>query len=217
MGLGDLFKSKKERERELRRKQRRAFRQAEDAINTVKQRIAKMIAERDRAWEEARGYLKGGQKTAARRSLQGVRANELMIDQLEKKRWVFEQLITRLEISKTDQEFALALGAINTVIEIDPETVEDVLDAVDEKLGEQVDVDRIWENMHSREMGEVTARQSDVVPSIDDMMSNLEDEAVADVRGSRITEPTSTDSVSDQIGEGRERLKKLMDDEKQEG
>lgn len=217
MGLGDLFKSKKERERELRRKQRRAFRQAEDAINTVKQRIAKMIAERDRAWEEARNYLKGGQKSAARRSLQGVRANELMIDQLQKKRWVFEQLITRLELSKTDQEFAMALGAINMVIEIDPETVEDVLDAVDEKLGDQVDVDRIWEGMHEREMGDVTTRQSEVVPSIDDMMSNLEDEAVADVRGSRIAEPTSNDSVSEQIGEGRERLKKLMDDEKQEG
>ena len=47
MGLGDLFKSKNEREREASKKRRKAFREAESAVDDVRGRIDKM--KRDRA------------------------------------------------------------------------------------------------------------------------------------------------------------------------
>ena len=42
--------------------------------------------------------------------------------------------------------------AINTVVKIDPDAVADVLGEVEDKLGEQVDTDRVWEKMHEKEM-----------------------------------------------------------------
>lgn len=217
MALGDLFKSKKEREKELRKQRRKAFRDAGNAIDTVKDRVNTMKADRDKSWAEARQYLKAGQKGAAQRCLQSVRANELMMDQLEKKRWVFEQLTTKLELARTDQEFSGALKAINTVIEIDPEAVADVLEDVQDKLGEQVDVDKIWSNMYDKEMAGVE-KVSDSIPSIEDMMKDLEDEVVADVRGSKVAETASESadgsSISEEIGEGRKRLNNLLEEDK---
>jgi len=215
MGLGNLFRSKSEREKELKKKRRKAFRDAENAVAIVKQRVDQLIAERNKAWSEAREYLKAGQKAAARRALKSVRATELMIDQVEKKRWVFDQLLTRLELSKTDQEFSQALGAINSVIEIDPETVADVLDEVQDRLGEQLDVDQGWDKMYDREMAGVE-QVSDSVLAVDEMMEHLEGEVVAEVRGRKIaqSEAVLESSVAEEIGEGREKLKRLLEDDK---
>ncbi len=217
MPLGDIFKSKKDREKAQAKKRRKAFRDAENAIDMVKDRANSMKAERDKSWAEARQYLKAGQKGAAQRCLQSVRASELMMDQIEKKRWVFEQLTTKLELARTDQEFSGALKAIDAVIQIDPEAVADVLDDVQDKLGEQVDVDKIWNKMYDKEMTGVD-KVSDTIPSIEDMMKNLEDEVVADVRGSKVvdtvSESTGGSTVSEEIGEGRKRLKELMEDDK---
>lgn len=216
MAIGDLFKSKGEREKEERKKRRKAFRDAENAVDAVKDRINGMKGERDKAWKEARQYLKDGNKAASQRSLQSVRANEMMMLQLEKKRWVFEQLLTKLEMSKTDQEFAQALSAINTVVQIDPEAVADVLDEVQDTLGEQVDIDKIWDKMYDKEMVGVEGKMTDTIPTVEDMMKDLEDEVVADVRGGKVTESESSggSKVSEEIGEGREKLKRLLEDEK---
>jgi len=215
MGLGDLFKSKAEREKELRKERRKAFRQAENAVDAVKDRVRSLKAERDNSWAEAREYLKAGQKGAAQRSLQSVRANELIVDQLEKKRWVFDQLLTKLEMSKTDQEFSQSLGAIDAVVNIDPEAVADVLDEVQDKLGEQLDVDKVWNKTFDREMAGVE-KASDTIPSVEDMMKDLEDEVVADVRGSKVVESEASGGsrINEEIGEGREKLKKLLEVDK---
>ncbi len=143
MALGDLFKSKKDREKEDQRKRRKAFREAESAVDVVKERVGKFKKERDKAWAEARQYLKDGQKGAAQRCLQTCRAAEMMGAKLEMKRWVFEQLLTKLDLAKTDQEFTASMAAINTVVKIDPEAVADVMGEIEDKLGDQVDTDKI--------------------------------------------------------------------------
>ena len=218
MALGDLFKSKREREREQAKKRRKAFREAENAVDVVKDRIAKLKRERDKAWAEARKYLKDGQKAAAQRQLQTCRASEMLMAKLETKSWVFEQLLTKLELAKSDQDFAQALGAINTVIQIDPEAVADVLDEVQDKLGEQVDTDKIWEKVHEKEMEGVETQMTDVIPSIEDMEKQLQDEVAADLGGRRPIKATEDDetepSVKQKIGEGRKRLKDLLEGDK---
>lgn len=213
-----LFMSKKEREREEAKKRRKAFREAEGAVDVVKERITKLKKDRDRAWTEARQYLKDGQKAAAQRNLQTVRASEVMMGKLEIKRWVFEQLLTKLELAKTDQDFTQALGAINTVVKIDPEAVADVLDEVGDKLGEQVDTEKIWEKMHGKEMEGVETQMTDTIPTTDDMMAQLTDEVAADLGGPRKAKTSDSGevepSVKQRIGEGRRRLKDLMEGEK---
>lgn len=213
-----LFMSKKDREREEAKKRRKAFREAEGAVDVVKERIKKLKLDRDKAWNEARQYLKDGQKAAAQRNLQTVRASEVMMGKLEMKRWVFEQLLTKLELAKTDQDFTQALGAINTVVKIDPEAVADVLDEVQDKLGEQVDTDKIWEKMHGKEMEGAETQMTDTIPTTEDMMSQLQDEVAADLGGprkSKVSESGEVEpSLKHRIGEGRRRLKDLMEGDK---
>ncbi len=214
-----LFMSKKEREREESKKRRKAFREAEGAVDAVKDRITKLKKDRDKAWTEARQYLKDGQKAAAQRNLQTVRASEVMMGKLETKRWVFEQLLTKLDLAKTDQDFTGALAAINTVIKIDPEAVADVLGEVQDKLGEQVDVDRIWEKTHNKEMEGAEAQMTDTIPTTEDMMKQLTDEVAVEIGGSgggvRVAEEGQAgSSVKQQIGEGRRRLKDLLEGDK---
>ncbi len=217
MPFGDLFKSKKEREREETKKRRKAFREAENAVDVVKDRIAKLKKDRDKSWSEARQYLKDGQKAAAQRGLQACRAIEMLMSKLEMKRWVFEQLLSKLELAKSDQDFTLALSAINTVVKINPEAIDDVLVDVQDKLGEQVDTDKIWENVYGKEMEGVETQMTDVFPSIEDMEKQLQDEVAADLgtpRSLTVTEESEGgSSIKQQIGEGRQRLKDLLDGE----
>ena len=218
MAFGDLFKSKSERDKEQVKKRRQAFRQAENSVDVVKDRIAKLKKERDKAWGEARTYLKDGQKAAANRCLQTCRASEMLMSKLEMKRWVFEQLLTKLELAKTDQEFANALLAINTVVHIDPEQVADVLGEVEDKLGDQVDTDKIWEKMYGKEMEGVNTEMTDVIPSIEEMQKQLQDEVAEEIGGSRSVQPErekeTGPSAKDKISEGRKRLRDLMEGDK---
>jgi len=217
MGFGDLFKSKSERQKETQKKRRKAFREAESAVDDVKGRIEKMKRDRDKAWKDARQYLKDGQKAASQRCLQTVRASELLMTKLEQKRWVFEQLLSKLEMAQTDQEFSKSLSAINAVVEIDPEAVADVLDEVQDKLGEQVDTDKIWEKVHEKEMEGVENKLSDVVPSIEEMAAQLEDEVAEDInedKPSRSKGKGEKSETRDKIGEGRKRLKDLLEGDK---
>ena len=211
-----LFMSKKEREREEAKKRRKAFRDAERAVDVVKDRINKLKKDRDKAWTEARQYLKDGQKAAAQRQLQTCRASEMLMHKLEMKRWVFEQLLSKLELAKSDQDFSQALNAINTVVEIDPDAVADVLDEVQDKLGEQIDTDKIWDKVYGKEMEGVESDMTDAIPSIDDMAKQLEDEVAADIGGTqaRTTESQTDPNIKDKIGEGKRRLKDLMEGEK---
>lgn len=219
MGIADLFKSSKEIEREKNRARRRALRDVERASDVVKDRIATLKKERDAAWTQAREYLRDGQKAAAQRCLQSVQANELMMGKLERKSWVFSQLATKMEMAKTDQEFAAALGNLNTTLEIDPDKVADVLGDVDGTLSEQGDIDKIWEKEYGKEMNGLS--QSDAIPSVEEMMANLEKEVVADVTGGKSVAGRVSSAgrdavggIAEAIGEGRRRLKALMDGKK---
>ena len=218
MAISDLFKSRQERDRENVRIRRKAFREAENAADAVKDRVKKLKGERDKAWTSARAYLKDGQKGAAQRCVQTVRASEVMIAKLETKKWVFEQLLTKMDMAKTDQEFSGALSAISAVVKIDPEAVADVLGEVEDKLGDQVDTDKIWEKMHEKEMDGVGNQMADSVPSVDQMFHDLEGEVAAQI----VEERPATGKVAhgfegslrEEIGEGRRRLKDLMGGDK---
>lgn len=181
MAISDLIKSRKDRERDAAKVRRRAFREAENALDSVKDRTRKLQSERDKHWGQARDYLKAGQKGAAQRSLQSVRGSEILIHKVQQKQWVFEQLLTKMDLAKTDNEFAQSLKAITAVVQIDPEHVDDVMAEIEDKLGEQGATDKIWDRMNSKEMEGVEGALTDSVPTIDSLMADLEDE-VADTQ-----------------------------------
>jgi hypothetical protein len=203
-----LFKSKKERERQDRRDRRHAFRQAESAVDEVKDRIKQMGRDADKQWTQARDALKAGQKAAAQRLLTSYRASQVLMTKLEQKRWVFEQYLTKMQVAQTDNEFAKALESVNKVTHIDPERVADVFEASQDILGEQVDSDRFWSKLYEKEMDGATGSLEDRIPSIDELSKQLEAEAGAEVGGGTGKADAALD---DRIKSGQERVKNLLD------
>ena len=203
-----FFKTRKERERMARRKRRRAFRQAENSVLEVKERIKRMEKEASKDWKKAKESMQSGEKAAAQRSLTSYRAAQVLMTKLEQKRWVFEQYLMKMEAAGTDQEFASALAAVNKVVEINPERVEDVFDAAQDTLGEQQDAERFWSSLYDREMDGAEGALEDHIPSMEELGKTLEEDAGSAISNS--SEKVAED-LKGRISEGRERVKKLLD------
>ena len=197
------------RRRLERRERRHAFRDAENAIADVKARQAELEKEAKRQWEAARTALKNGEKAAANRALTSSRAAQTMVMKLEQKRWVFEQYLTKMQVAESDNQFASALGAINKVVRIDPERVEDVFGAAQDALGEQVDSDRFWNSMYEKEMAGASGSLQDHIPSMEDMASQLEQEVAAEIGGAAGSAAADA-ALSARISEGQQRVKDLL-------
>ena len=221
MALGDLFKSKKQRQREERKKRRRANRQVRTSLDGIHSRVEELKKKRDKDWAEARNYLKDGQKNAAARCLKACRATEILMARLERKAWIWEQKVVNLEASEADVQMAGALQEMNDLMNIDPDAIADTLDDVNDSLAEQGDVDKLMEAEYEKEMDGVMTESSDHLLSLDEMEKMLEDEVAAEIgpiegtKTRQVAVETETDTdVSDKISEGRKRLKGLMEEDK---
>jgi len=208
--MGFLFKSAAERAREARRAQRKAFREAENVIEAVKDRVTSMNREATRHWEEARSALKEGQQAAAQRALTSYRAAQVLSTKLEQKRWVFEQYLTKMQVAQSDNQFASALGAINKVVRIDPENVADVFESAQDILGEQLDADRFWSKLYGKEMEGATENLEDYIPNMTELEQQLEQEVAAEV-GGNAAPIAASDAIDSRIASGQERVKKLLE------
>jgi hypothetical protein len=217
MGLFELFKSRKEREKEFRKKLSRALRAAEGAVSDIKGLIDKTKKEKGAKWQEASGYLKAGRKDMAMRSMKSVHAAYVTIEQLERKNWVFEQLNLKFSVAVSSGDFISALEDLALFLNVDPDHLEDVLEDVQETLGDQSEVDKIWDKMHDREMGSIEACGAGI-PDLDTMMQELECDVAAEIAGSyRICSDGSSQSFdaaakakAKAIDEGRKRLDELI-------
>ena len=197
------------RRRLERRERRHAFRDAENAKQDVIDRQKRLEKESKESWEKAREALKNGEKAAANRALTAARAAQVLAMKLEQKRWVFEQYLTKMEVAQSDNQFAEALGAINKIIRIDPEHVEDVFGAAQDVLGEQVDADRFWNKMYESEMAGANGALEDHIPSFEDMASELEQQVAAEVGG--VAAPAAAGTAMDErIAAGQQRVKDLL-------
>ena len=202
-----FIKTKKEKERAIRKDRRRAFRQAENAIQDVKDRAKRMEKNADADWQKARDALKEGKQAAAQRALTSYRAAQVLTTKLEQKRWVFEQYLMKMETAGTDAEFANALASVNKVVDINPELVEDVFDTAGELLGEQQDADRFWSSLYDKEMEGATGNMQDHIPSMEELTKTLEQEVSADISGG--SEKTASD-MERRIGGGQEKVREML-------
>lgn len=207
--MGNLFKTKKQRERDERKQRRRAFRDAENQIDDVKERIRTMERDAKKQWEQAREAIKAGQKAAAQRHLTSYRAAQALMTKLEQKRWVFEQYLTKMEVARSDQEFADALAAVNKVTQIDPERVADVFETSQDILGEQMDSDRFWSKLYEKEMSGAEGSLEDYIPSMDELEKQLESEASVEIGGEAVQRAGG--EIDERIKSGQERVKKLLE------
>jgi hypothetical protein len=207
--MKNLFKSKKTREREARQSRRKAFRQAERQVETVREQILGMEQESRTLWQQAVKAKQSGEAAGAQRALTSYRARQLLMTKLEQKRWVFEQYLIRIRMGGTDQEFAAAMAAINAVVEIDPAKVEDVFAATKEKLDDQLDTEDFWKSLYKEEMSESAVKLDDMIPSMSDLEGQLDREAVDGV-GAGVASADA--ALEKQIAERRESIKKKLEE-----
>lgn len=202
-----FIKTKKEKEREARKDRRRAYRQAENAVQDVKDRVTRMEKDAGSDWQKAREALKEGRQAAAQRALTSYRAAQVLMTKLEQKRWVFEQYLMKMETAGTDAEFATALAAVNKVTEINPERVEDVFDTASELLGEQQDADRFWSTLYDKEMEGAAGNLEDRIPSLDELTKALEQETAAEIAG---TGAKTVSAIEGRISGGQEKVREML-------
>ena len=202
-----FFKTKRERERQIRKDRRRAFRQAENAVLEVKDRAKRMEKDAEADWRKAREALKEGKQAAAQRALTSYRAAQVLMTKLEQKRWVFEQYLMKMETAGTDAEFASALAAVNKVVDINPEMVEDVFDTAGELLGEQQDADRFWSTIYDKEMEGAVGGLQDRIPTIEELSKALEQEVSVEIGGAAAK---TASELEQRIGDGARKVKELL-------
>jgi len=202
-----FIKTKKEKAREARKDRRRAYRQAENAAQDVRDRIKRMEKDAGADWQKARDALKEGKQAAAQRALTSYRAAQVLMTKLEQKRWVFEQYLMKMETAGTDAEFATALAAVNKVTDINPETVEDVFDTAGELLGEQQDADRFWSALYDKEMEGASGNLEDRIPSMDELAKALEQEAAAEIGGAGAK---AASEIEGRISGGQDKVREML-------
>ena len=178
-----FFKTAKEKEREERREKRHAIRKAEGAVDEVTERIKKMEKDAEAEWERAKEATKEGKQAAAQRALTSYRSAQVLITKLEQKKWVFKQVLMKMETAGTDAEFAKALGMVNKVTNINPEMVEDVFDEAGDLLAEADDTDKFWSQMYGKEVEGSTGAMQDHIPSMEDLEKNLQEEVAGKIKG----------------------------------
>ena len=178
-----FFKSSKDKEREQRREKRHALRRAESAVGEVAERITRMEKDADAEWERAREAAKEGRQAAAQRALTSYRSAQVLITKLEQKKWVFKQVLMKLETAGTDAEFANALAAVNKVTNINVEMVEDVFDEAGDLLAEAGDTDKFWAQMYGKEVEGSKDALKDHIPSMEDLEKTLQEEVAGKITG----------------------------------
>ncbi len=178
-----FFKTGKEKERAERREKRHALRRAEGAIDEVVERIKRMEKDAEAEWERAREAAKEGKQAAAQRALTSYRSAQVLITKLEQKKWVFKQVLMKLETAGTDSEFAKALAAVNKVTNINVEMVEDVFDEAGDLLAEAGDTDKFWSQMYGKEVEGSKEALKDHIPSMEDLEKTLQEEVAGKITG----------------------------------
>ena len=183
-----FFRTSKEKERAERREKRHALRKAESAVDEVTERIRKMEKDAEAEWVRAREATKEGKQAAAQRALTSYRSAQVLITKLEQKKWVFKQVLMKLETACTDAEFAKALGMMNKVTNINPDLVQDVFDEAGDLLAEAGDTDKFWAQMYGKETEGATGALQDHIPSMEDLEKTLQEEVAGKIAGSVIPE-----------------------------
>lgn len=176
-----FFKTRREKEREERRNKRHALRRAEGAVDEVNARIKRMEKDADAEWARAREAEKEGKQAAVQRALTSYRSAQVMITKLEQKKWVFKQILMKLETAGTDAEFASALAAVNKVTNINVEMVEDVFDEAGDILAEAGDTDKFWAQMYGKETEGTKEALQDHIPSMEELSKTLQEEVAGKI------------------------------------
>ncbi|MDO4588085.1 MAG: hypothetical protein Q4C95_12455 [Planctomycetia bacterium] len=212
MGLRDLFKTPKQRLIERKTLERQTHRKAESALDACNERVQTLKAEGKKIWNETIDYLKSGDKLSAKRNMLMYRWHQKIIEQLERKKFIFQKYIIILENAKTDNVFSEAMDTIVKLIDVNPEIIIDKLETADEKFSELSEIDKYYEKAFGKEMAKSEEGMLDSIPSIDEMMKQAEQEAAVQIDPSPSVLNTPDSELTSKISAGLSKIKKMLEE-----
>ena len=208
MAFGDIFKSRAEREREIRTKQLKLERDARKGIEKLDESASDLEQQRKDLWHKAGQYLKTGQKSEAENLVRQHKARGILLNKLQQQKFVIESRLTQCAIASTMNGIVQSVGDFAKCLNLDPGVMDANMDKIDSLLD---DTEVTWDilgrayNRDVRKMksqGE-TYGESDIASE----MEALEREAAASVMSASKGTRTVRDNVSEDINEGLNKIK----------
>ncbi|MBO5791418.1 MAG: hypothetical protein J6S54_02980 [Lentisphaeria bacterium] len=224
MGIFDgLFTSAADEAKIKRARQRRATRAVERVIENLQDKSKSLERERTKLWNTAREQMISGQKSAASSTLKIYKSKLVMGERVEKQLLLSQHHLDSITTASDMQQISGALAELATVMNVDPDVVQDSIDSLDDKSADVQDVVKIMDQAFARDMARLDRdAEQDEAESEDALMTALMNEVngslvVPGSLGSVAEEsaPVNTNAAAaDDINAGRDTLKKLLDGNK---
>lgn len=184
-------------------KKRSAQRDAKRKIGALDKNITFVRDEMRNCWEEAKQFVKQGEKQLAQDQTKNYAVFQKQVRELNQQKTFAKLLYVKKVVNGEVQEALNALGVLSKAVTEQPESTEKVMDRLQEELATQEDIAEIW-----REAAEENSVQDEEgVPTEEDLYGQLVDEVM--------TEREVGSNVSEDISEQTKRLQDLMGGEDQ--
>ena len=223
MGIFDgLFTSAADEAKNKRTRQRRATRAVERVIENLQDKSKALEKERTKLWNTAREQMISGQKSAAASTLKIYKSKLVMGERVEKQLLLSQHHLDSITTASDMQQISGTLAELAAVMNVDPDTVQESIDAVDDRTADVQDVVKIMDQAFARDMARLDRdAEQEEGESEDALMTALMNEVngsltVPGSLSSAVEEsaPGSTNAAAADINAGRDTLKKLLDGNK---
>ncbi|MCZ8150637.1 MAG: hypothetical protein O9325_22620, partial [Roseomonas sp.] len=180
-------------------------------IQKLDDQIAGLDQKRRESHDAARRALAAGDSASAQRHVLSVRQKMLLIETVEKKRFVFEHAAVMTEVSVSEREMTELMVEMARVNHVDPVRIEQALQGVMASIERGREGEDIWDEMSKAQIRDLGLTSS-TVPSTDKLLQDLASEVAQGIRtGYDLASTAPGDAAMKQrIGEGRARLNRLV-------
>jgi len=205
-------KAEDDAKREAEVARRALVRKARMMIQKLDGQIDGLEGKRRESHDAARTALAAGDRAAAHRHVQAARQKLLLIEKVEKQRFVFEHAAVMTEINVSEREMTDLMMEMARVNNLDPARIDTALQEVTAAIERGQESDDLWDMVSKDQMRSLGLAGS-TVPSADKMLEDLASEVAIGIRAGtdRATVDVLPDPLKQRIGEGRARLTRLVD------
>jgi len=207
MGLTTIFQTKEQRAQELKARKRLTKRTFDNAVTDANTEANKILLAAGKWREEAKALLKAGHRHRAEMKMSEMRSLEALYIQQAKKCWLYQLYQMQISLNASDQALADAMDKICTLMEIKPTKIAAVLGNFEKNLDNRTELDEIYDEIYRGQIATGSERVVDGVPSLAEMMKELESEVAIEVGGGKVVGGDLTTNAASL----REKLDKLRE------
>ena len=182
MGLfNNLFESRTEKERRIKRELRKSTRQVEGAIEKLSGNLEELKNERDSQWAEAKRLLQSGRKEDAAMALQGYKSAVLNAHKTHKLMMVTKSRFTAMNNASSINEITSALTDMAAVLNVNPDDLMAKLDDIDATMEDIIEIEDIISGTAEKDMAKMDKELAKNTSADDYLMEKLENEALGEI------------------------------------